>query len=159
MLFTGDNGPWMIQGLSGGSTGLLTGRFSGYWNTGKGSTWEGGIREPAFAYWKGQVTPFTRTAEVVSSLDLFPTLSKLAGLELPADRVFDGKDMSDVLLNDAGKSKHEYLFFYGGCGPKGKPSSVRHGKWKAHWCTGPGLSGCTNCKVIKYDTPLLFNVE
>jgi hypothetical protein len=41
-LFTGDNGPWMIKGLSAGSTGLLTGRYSGYWNTGKGSTWEGG---------------------------------------------------------------------------------------------------------------------
>ena len=39
ILFTGDNGPWLIQGLSGGSAGLFTGRYSGYWNTGKGSTW------------------------------------------------------------------------------------------------------------------------
>ena len=31
--------------------GLLVGRYSGYWNTGKGSTWEGGIHEAAFAYW------------------------------------------------------------------------------------------------------------
>jgi arylsulfatase A-like enzyme len=38
-LFTGDNGPWMSKGKSGGSTGLFTGEFSGYWNTGKGSTW------------------------------------------------------------------------------------------------------------------------
>jgi len=157
MLFTGDNGPWMIQGLSGGSTGLLTGRYSGYWNTGKGSTWEGGIREAAFAYWKGQIQPFTRTSEVVSSLDLFPTLTKLAGLELPANRVYDGVDMSDVLLKEGGKSKHDFLFFYGGCGGKAKPSSVRHGKWKAHWCTGPGLGG--KDKKITYDTPLLFNVE
>ena len=29
--FTGDNGPWMVKGLSGGSEGLLTGRYSGYW--------------------------------------------------------------------------------------------------------------------------------
>jgi hypothetical protein len=35
----------MIQGLSGGSEGLLTGRYSQYWNTGKGSTWEGGMHE------------------------------------------------------------------------------------------------------------------
>jgi hypothetical protein len=41
----------MIQGLSGGSKGVLTGRYSGYWNTGKGSTWEGGIHEAGFAYW------------------------------------------------------------------------------------------------------------
>ena len=90
ILFTGDNGPWMVQGTSGGSEGLLTGRASGaplpllpvvglllvllllvlvlvsfcagasdaetvtnagYWNTGKGSTWEGGIHEAGFAYW------------------------------------------------------------------------------------------------------------
>ena len=40
-IWQGDNGPWMIQGLSGGSEGLLTGRYAQYWNTGKGSTWEG----------------------------------------------------------------------------------------------------------------------
>ena len=38
ILFTGDNGPWLVQGSSGGSTGLLSGRFAGYWNVGKGST-------------------------------------------------------------------------------------------------------------------------
>merc|ERR1712060_834078 len=103
-LFTGDNGPWMIQGLSGGSTGLLTGRFSGYWNVGKGSTWEGGIREAAFAYWKGQIDSFSRSAEVVSSMDVFPTLSALAGVPLPADRIYDGRDMKDVLLNAGGLS-------------------------------------------------------
>lgn len=90
-------------------------------------------------------------------MDLFPTLTKLAGLELPADRVYDGKDMSDVILKEGGKSKHDFLFFYGGCGGKAKPSSVRHGKWKAHWCTGPGLGG--KDPKITYDTPLLFNVE
>ena len=44
ILFTGDNGPDMFKGQSGGSEGLFTGRYSGYWNTGKGSTWEGGVR-------------------------------------------------------------------------------------------------------------------
>jgi arylsulfatase A len=160
-LFTGDNGPWMIQGLSGGSHGLLSGRHSGYWNTGKGSTWEGGIREAAFAYWKGQVQPFTRSAEVVSSMDVFPTFSALAGVPLPDGVVYDGRDMSDVILNKDGKSKHDFLFHYGACQKGNAPATVRHGKWKAHWCTGPGLGGCTNCTKIYYedDAPLLFNVE
>jgi arylsulfatase A len=51
IIFTGDNGPWLSQGVFSGSTGPFIGRSSGYWNTGKGSTWEGGVREPAFAYW------------------------------------------------------------------------------------------------------------
>jgi len=160
-LFTGDNGPWMQKGLSGGSTGLLTGRHSGYWNTGKGSTWEGGIREAAFAYWKGQVQPFSRSAEVVSSMDVFPTISKLAGVPLPEGVVFDGRDMSEVLL-EGGKSKHDFLFHYDGGGHcKNRPSTVRHGKWKAHWCTRPGLGGCEGCTVKVYEdhSPLLFNVE
>jgi hypothetical protein len=108
------DGPWMVQGLSGGSPGLLVGRYSGYWNTGKGSTWEGGIHEAAFAYWPGTIAAGSRSSEVVSSLDLFPTASALAGVALPSDRVYDGKDMSDVLLSATGKSKHEVLFFYGG---------------------------------------------
>lgn len=161
VLFTGDNGPWMQQGLSGGSHGLLTGRYSGYWNTGKGSTWEGGIREAAFAYWKGQISPFTRSAEIVSSMDVFPTFSAVAGVPLPKDVAYDGRDMSDVLFKSNGKSKHDFLFHYGGCAKNGAPATCRHGPWKAHWCTGPGLGGCANCPRIQYSdsAPLLFNVE
>jgi arylsulfatase A-like enzyme len=179
ILFTGDNGPWLMQGLSSGSAGIMVGRYSGYWNTGKGSTWEGGIHEAAFAHWKGQITPGSRSAEVVSSLDLFPTVSALAGVPLPSDRVYDGRDMSDVLLKDGGKSKHEVLFFYGGhvssrpakhevsAGRKG-PSAARMGCWKAHWGTGPGMGPCAigageqkaACPRVFYpaDAPLLFNV-
>ena len=86
-LFTGDNGPWMVKGKSGGSEGLLTGVTAGYWNTGKGSTWEGGMHEAGFAHWQGQIEPMSRSSEVVSSMDVFPTVSKLAGVPLPQDRV------------------------------------------------------------------------
>jgi arylsulfatase A len=139
-IFTSDNGPWMVQGLSGGSEGLFTGRFAlsdGYWNTGKGSNWEGGIREPAFAYWKGKISPFSRSAEIVSSLDVFPTLSTLAGIPMPKDRPFDGRDMSAVLLTDDGKSQHDFLFFYGTCNdePYWSVTGVRHGKYKVRMKT------------------------
>eukprot|EP01051_Picozoa_sp_SAG22_P001158 SAG22_NODE_43_length_25304_cov_5.394644_10_plen_208_part_00 len=133
----------MIEGLSGGSEGLLTGRYSQYWNTGKGSTWEGGMHEAGVAYWKGTIEPMSRSAEIVSSLDLFPTASALAGVPLPVrckalsfccasarifvedsavpcrlstlqtDRVYDGKDMSDVLIKPGGKSKHKVRCMYG----------------------------------------------
>lgn len=155
-----------MQGLSSGSAGILTGRYSGYWNTGKGSTWEGGIHEAAFAYWKGTITAGTRTHEVTSSLDLFPTASALAQVPLPKDRVYDGKDMSDVLFNDKGKSLHDVLFFYkGGDHP---PSAARMGCWKAHWATASGMGPCSfgggvnnvKCPSVQYpiEAPLLFNV-
>merc|ERR1712110_647917 len=64
-------------------------------------------------------------------------------------------------LKKEGKSKHDFLFHYGACARGGAPATCRHGQWKAHWCTGPGLGGCKNCSHIFYDddAPLLFNVE
>lgn len=163
ILFTSDNGPWMTMKLSGGSAGLFTGRFAeGYTNTAKGTNWEGGIREPAFAYWKGKINPFSRSSEVISSMDVFPTLSALAGIPLPDDRPYDGKDMSQILLSQDGKSNHDFLFFYGDCmGDKYySVTSVRHGKYKAHWCTSPGLGPYNRTELTKkYDPPLLFDVE
>ena len=49
--------------------------FGRYRNVGKGSTWEGGVRMPAFAYWKGQIAAQTRSSATVSSLDVLPTLA------------------------------------------------------------------------------------
>ena len=42
---------------------------------------------------------------------------RLKCVPLPTDRVYDGRDMSAVLLDNTGtvKSSHEFLFFYGGC--------------------------------------------
>ena len=161
ILFASDNGPWLPMGLSGGSAGLFTGRYAGYWDTGKGSTWEGGIRSPSFAHWKGTINPYSRSSEVVSSLDVMPTLSSLAGVALPPDRVMDGRDMSDILLRD-GQSHHDFLFLYGFChlGDGGYGiSAVRHGKYKAHFCTSPGFVNHRN-NTEKYEQyPLLFDVE
>ena len=51
---------------------------------------------------QGTIPAGSRTFEVTSSLDLFPTASALAGVPLPTDRVYDGRDMSDVLLKEDG---------------------------------------------------------
>ena len=45
--FSSDNGPWLIFDAQGGSAGLL--------RDGKGSTWEGGMREPTLAWWPGHI--------------------------------------------------------------------------------------------------------
>jgi len=47
VVFTSDNGPWLIKGADGGSAGPLRG--------GKGSTWEGGGRVPTPAGWPGNL--------------------------------------------------------------------------------------------------------
>ena len=50
-VFTSDNGPWLIQGKNGGVAGPLRG--------GKGTTWEGGMREPTIAWWPGKIAAGT----------------------------------------------------------------------------------------------------
>lgn len=134
---------------------------------GKGSTWEGGIREAGFAHWHGVIPPATRSAEIISSMDLLPTVLDLAQLPLPPDRAIDGKSARDLLLSPNGKSQHDVLFFYGGANGQTTPSAARYGPYKAHWATGPGLGGCkiepsapAGCPVIRYrGGPLLFQIE
>lgn len=162
IVFTSDNGPWgCLRHQDGGSAGIFSGQFAGYSCTGKGSTWEGGIREPAFSYWKGQIDPFSRSSETISSMDVFPTFSRLAGINISKDAVLDGRDMTDILLRDNGKSKHDFLFHYGFCNgawPRNGITAVRHGPYKAHWCTAPGI-GANMSDITHYKYPLLFNVE
>ena len=129
--------------------GLFTGRAAGYPDTGKGSTWEGGIRMPAFAVWPDKITPATSTPEVISSLDVMPTLLRLAGIPAPAptdpSNQLDGVDFLDLLLDDQGVSKHTFLPFYNE--PQIANASTRifaarmqyGGKaYKLHWITSPG---------------------
>lgn len=47
VVFTSDNGPWLLKERFGGSAGLL--------RDGKGTTWEGGMREPCIMYWPGKL--------------------------------------------------------------------------------------------------------
>ena len=65
------------------------------------------MHEAGFAHWPGQIDPATRSYEVTSSMDVVPTVSALIGAALPTDRVYDGRDMSDIIFNtNGGKVGH-----------------------------------------------------
>eukprot|EP01120_Amphizonella_sp_Union-15-10_P016758 TRINITY_DN9023_c0_g1_i1.p1 TRINITY_DN9023_c0_g1~~TRINITY_DN9023_c0_g1_i1.p1 ORF type:complete len:541 (+),score=80.30 TRINITY_DN9023_c0_g1_i1:52-1623(+) len=158
IIFTSDNGPWLMQRLGSGSVGIFSATTSGYWNVGKGSTWEGGIRGPAFVYWPGQVTSGTRTSETVSSMDVLPTLLNLAGIARPSDRIIDGKDFWPIVSKGAQSQwKNDFLYHYW----EGQVHAVTHGPYKAHFITAPGLGGCSliTCQTVVHNPPLLFNVQ
>lgn len=66
------------------------------------------MHEAGFAHWPGQIAAQTRSFEVVSSLDVVPTVSAVIGAALPTDRAYDGRDMSNVIFDrDGGKSEHK----------------------------------------------------
>ena len=118
MLFTSDNGPWLIMGPRGGVAGPL--------RNGKGTTWEGGVREPTIAWWPGKIPAGTSCDAPMSEMDVLPTLVKLAGGEVPADRKIDGKDIWPLLAGQTQESPHEALFYF----YSSRLEAVRAGPWK-----------------------------
>jgi arylsulfatase A-like enzyme len=145
VFFTSDNGPWLNKELAGGSAGLL---FEG-----KGSTWEGGMREPGIAWWPGKIKPGV-THELACSMDLFPTVLKMAGIKPPIDRVMDGVDMSSILF-DKGPSRREIMIYYRG----DELFAIRKGPYKAHFQTAPGYAAAGSpMKFEPQDPPLLFDL-
>ena len=121
VVFTSDNGPWLALDQHGGSAGPL--------RDGKGTTFEGGVRVPAIFWWPGTVAPGV-TGELASTLDLLPTVLRLAGSELPADRELDGVDLGPLLLG-TGSSPRRSLPYYRG----GELYAFRRGAWKVHLVT------------------------
>uniref|UniRef100_UPI0012932A93 arylsulfatase A n=1 Tax=Lonchura striata TaxID=40157 RepID=UPI0012932A93 len=103
---TSDNGPSTLRGARGGSAGLL--------RCGKGTTYEGGMRVPALAYWPGTIAPGV-THELASSLDVLPTLAALAGAALP-EAALDGFDLSELLLHRSQVRAGHGQGFLGGFG-------------------------------------------
>ncbi|KAK2894512.1 hypothetical protein Q8A67_011741 [Cirrhinus molitorella] len=156
IFFTGDNGPELMRQSRGGSAGLM--------RCGKGTTYEGGMREPAIAYWPGFIQPGV-THALASSLDILPTFAKLAGAVLP-DVQLDGVDMTNILFNRG--SSERQTFFYYPVGPDEKNSvfAVRWKNFKAHYYTQGALhslgtpdSNCSLLALLHHDPPLLYNLE
>jgi arylsulfatase A-like enzyme len=144
VVFTSDNGPWLIQNQHGGSAGLL--------RDGKGSTWEGGMREPFLVWGPGRVPAGRTVPDLVSTLDLLPTLVTLAGGRPPADREMDGSDVSPLFLGTGPGSRKE-MFFYRG----ETLYAVRNGPYKAHFITENAYGPDRQRK--EHNPPLLYNLD
>jgi arylsulfatase A-like enzyme len=126
VIFTSDNGPWLPFGDNGGSAGLLRG--------GKGSNWEGGQRVPCVVSWPGRVPAGSVVREVLTAMDVLPTVARFAGASLAAERALDGHDVGDLLLGRPGaRAPNEHFVYYTA---QGALAGVRRGPWKL--LLGPG---------------------
>jgi len=127
VLFTSDNGPWLSQEIDGGSPGHLT--------DGKFTVWEGGPRVPAIARWPGTIPAQTVCSELLTSMDLLPTLTNLADTSPPDDRIIDGKDVRDAFFDPEGfETPHDHYVYHTGGGDL---NAVRDADgWKLHLESG-----------------------
>ncbi len=128
VIFTTDNGPWnnMQDRLRPKHNGAIAWGSSGPLREGKGSTYEGGIRVPCVVRWPGHVPAGRVSDAIFSTLDFLPTLAGLARFDVPADRLIDGVDQTDLLLgkSDAGGRDRFHYF----C--RNELHAVRQGAWK-----------------------------
>tara|TARA_R110002095_G_scaffold195123_3_gene173614 strand:- start:2328 stop:3752 length:1425 start_codon:yes stop_codon:yes gene_type:complete len=141
--FSSDNGPWLIFDQQGGSAGLL--------RDGKGSTWEGGMREPTLAWWPGHIPSGSVSQELGSTMDIFTTSIKLAGGTVPADRVIDGVDLTPVLTDTDNSPRNEMAYYRGT-----KLMAYRKGPWKAHFITKPAYG---KAPFQEHQPPVLYHLE
>ncbi|MCD6339366.1 MAG: sulfatase [Verrucomicrobia bacterium] len=143
VFFSSDNGPWLVQLEQGGSAGLLSG--------GKGSTWEGGMREPGIAWWPGVIRPGSVCREVACTMDFLPTFARLAGGRAPQDRLLDGRDIAPLLLGRKLSSPRVFFYYRGA-----KLFAARKGAFKLHLFTQRGYG---QPRPERHEPPLLFNLD
>ena len=148
VLFTSDNGPWLIRGADGGSAGPLRG--------GKGSTWEGGVRVPTVAWWPGRIPAGRSTDRIAGTIDVLPTCVELAGGVVDSERTVDGRSLTSLLFAEsdppavAGRQEHYYFSGY-------ILQAVRRGPWKLAVAVQPQTGDATadDSQVV----PRLYNLE
>jgi len=145
VFFTSDNGPWLLFDTHGGSAGGL--------RNGKGTTWEGGMREPAIAWWPGTIAAGSTETKIAGTMDLFPTALALAGVELPTDRIIDGRNMLPLLKGESIEALHDVYFYYRGT----RIYAARKGPWKAHFMTEDAYAD--DSQYTEHEPALLFNLE
>ena len=143
VIFTSDNGPWLTQLDHGGSAGILY--------EGKNSTYEGGMREPAIAWWLGKIKSHVISTALANSMDILPTFAKLSGADLPKDRILDGMDISDLLFGKKDKVRNMIYYYI-----NQNLYAIRKGPWKAHFTTHPSYS---REAPVPHDPPLLYNID
>ncbi|MEH6571152.1 MAG: sulfatase-like hydrolase/transferase, partial [Halioglobus sp.] len=98
---------------------------------GKGDYTEGGVRVPAMAWWPGMIKEGQLVGDIIHVTDLFTTFARLGGATkyVPTDRVIDGIDQTELLLEGDTHSHRDYVHIYQGH----TLAATVKGRYKRHW--------------------------
>jgi arylsulfatase len=119
VIFCTDNGPFLSYENHAGSAGPL--------REGKLTTFEGGVRVPCIMRWPGQIPARRTCGELLSTIDLLPTIARLIGGSLPTNRI-DGEDRWPLISGQPDAKPRENFYYYAG----DEMQAVRSGPWKLH---------------------------
>lgn len=115
VMFSSDNGPWYQ-----GSPGKLRGR--------KGSTYEGGVREPFLAMWPGHIPSGAVSKGIAGTVDILPTLARLCDAPVPKNPL-DGIDIWPLLAGQKQELEREVLLYF----DDWNVQCARWRQWKLHF--------------------------
>lgn len=141
VFFGSDNGPEFRRPWRG-----TAGPWVGTYHT----AMEGSLRVPFMVRWPERVPAGVVTDEVVHITDLYPTLARIAGAQVPTDRPIDGVDQLDFFLGRQPKSNREGFVYY----IKNEMRAVKWRQWKMHLVWEPE----PNVGPIHLETPWIFNL-
>jgi arylsulfatase A-like enzyme len=145
VIFSSDNGPWLVMRDHGGSAGNL--------REGKQYTFEGGMRVPTLAYWPDKIPGGSVYDDMGLMMDWMPTISNLAGAEIPDSIHIDGEDISDVLFESGTRDSKEFGYYNGNI-----LRAYRYGDWKIK-LPYEGFEGASWQKPVDGHDWLLFNLK
>jgi arylsulfatase len=144
VIFTSDNGPWLVMKENGGTAGSL--------RDGKGTWWEGGFRVPAIARMTSKILPSV-SSDIITSMDIFPTFLSLAGIDIPKNVVLDGVSQKEMLFEQKKSARDEVYYWWGN-----ELMAIRMGAWKLYFKTVYDMYLAT-VKIVNCETPELYNLE
>lgn len=152
VILTGDNGPGTLPQGAGYASGEVGGS-TGPWRGGLSTGFEGGMRTPAMIRWPGKVPAGVVTDEIVSVLDVYPTLAALAGASerVPSDRPIDGIDQSAFILGEQEHSSRDHVVTFVG-------DEIFAVKWrdlKVHFFTAES----TFSEIKRHTFPQVYNIK
>ena len=103
VIFTSDNGPWANYGNHAGSSGGL--------REAKATTFNGGMRVPCIFYWKGKIEAGAICNDLMSNIDILPTIVEVCAAEQPKLRI-DGISMVSALMGENKEPLRKSLYHY-----------------------------------------------
>jgi arylsulfatase len=141
VFFGSDNGPEFRRPWRG---------TAGIWRGTYHTSMEGSLRVPFMVRWPGRVAPGRVTNEIVHITDLFTTVARIAGAEIPGDRPIDGVDQLDFFLGKQQQSSREGFVYY----IKQELRAAKWRDWKMHLVWEPE----PNTGPLHLETPWIFNL-
>ncbi|MEM6699991.1 MAG: sulfatase [Bacteroidota bacterium] len=148
IIFSSDNGPWLVMEDHGGSAGIL--------REGKQFTFDGGMRVPTLAMWKAKIPAGQVYEDLAVMMDWFPTISTIVDADLPKDRAYDGENILAVLMGQEKREGDQFLFF--NMDRNYTLQGFRWGDWKVKLPYN-GFRGSPGMKAVAPHGMLLFNLK